>query len=411
MIGINGKDWYDLKGEDVKAFLASPDAEETFFFEFKEDRVDPKKITEEVSALANTFGGYIFFGVTDAHAIEGCAAWNEQRITITIHHTITPTPSFDIKKFVINEKTVYVLKVDEGFEPPYITNKGKIYERLSSSSCVINDSARLSRMIKKHEQQLDRMEKKISIDPVSENVNNVYGYIDIGFALTVKDTKMAFDAFNSADLKSIMKRDDIKSTDSKNILRVGHSYYFTPGGLSSPNKLPAHLNNFMEIMSDGSAKMRILLHSNDPDRMTVYMTLPLMILSTFKNVYTAIMERLFPDQFVYAKKYESLTVFKQFQPVFLFDSSTIAGSSDFIEQNKELTERFRKHRTLFGTDTVVTSTRIPKTGLYTIDKRSMAANGISDYSSESIINLLFDSQFVWLGLPDKTEDTDSSEFQ
>lgn len=36
------------------------DQEESFFFEFKEDDVETKKLSEEISAFANTYGGYIF---------------------------------------------------------------------------------------------------------------------------------------------------------------------------------------------------------------------------------------------------------------------------------------------------------------------------------------------------------------
>ena len=39
----------------------------------------------------------------------------------------------------------YIIKIDEGTEPPYITNKGKIYERLSSGSFQIKDSNKVLR--------------------------------------------------------------------------------------------------------------------------------------------------------------------------------------------------------------------------------------------------------------------------
>lgn len=43
------------------------------------------------------------------------------------------------------------------------------------------------------------------------------------------------------------------------IVHIGNSIVYSPGGLSSSdsNKLPAHLNNFIEIMCDGSARMRV----------------------------------------------------------------------------------------------------------------------------------------------------------
>ena len=100
MVNINGKDWNSLAADDIQTAIAEQDFDESFYFEFKDDRVTTKKLTEEVSAFANTFGGYIFIGVSDKKQIDGCTVWNEQRIHATLHDSITPTPSFGIKKFV-----------------------------------------------------------------------------------------------------------------------------------------------------------------------------------------------------------------------------------------------------------------------------------------------------------------------
>ena len=159
MIRINGKEWTELTGKDIEDFLSSPETEESFFFEFKDDRVSPEKLAKEISAFSNTYGGYVFLGVTDDKTIEGCTAWNEQRIQTTIHDAITPTPAFDIKKLICGENTIYLIRIDEGSEPPYITSKGQIVERLSSGSCVVNNSAQLAQMFSKHERQLEKMEK------------------------------------------------------------------------------------------------------------------------------------------------------------------------------------------------------------------------------------------------------------
>lgn len=125
------------------------------------------------------------------------------RIHTTIHDSITPTPSFDVKKFTIGTDIVYVIKIDEGAEPPYITSNGKIYERLSSGSFVIKDSSKLSQIYSKKERLLEKMERKITIPPIHEKINNIYGYIDVGFCLVASDTQIAFDIFNNADLKAI----------------------------------------------------------------------------------------------------------------------------------------------------------------------------------------------------------------
>lgn len=219
----------DLTPADIQSAISEIDFDESFYFELKDDRVAPKKIMEEISAFSNTFGGYIFLGVSNNKQIEGCVEWNEQRIHAAIHDSITPTPSFDVKKFTVDTNVVYVIKIDEGSEPPYITSSGKIYERLSSGSFAIKDSSKLSQIYNKREQLLAKMEKKVSIPPVYENSNNIYGYIDIGFSLVASNIQVAIDTLNSADLKSIAERLK-KDMPSFNLSHVGNSIIYTQIG-------------------------------------------------------------------------------------------------------------------------------------------------------------------------------------
>ena len=399
LININEKEWRDLTGEDISSFLALPETEESFFFEFKDDRVDSKKIAEEISAFANTYGGYIFLGVSDKKSILGCSAWNEQRILTTIHDSITPTPLFDVKKLICNAKTVYIIRIDEGSEPPYITNQGKILERISSASCVVKDSARLTQLYNKREDQLRKVEKAISIPPLSVGLNNVYGYIDIGFHLTFTDRQAAIKIFNDTDIKDVAK-DEIQKSPSFNLMYVGNSMIYSPGGLSSTNKkVPAHLNNFLEIMCDGSARMRVLLHNNNPKDTTVNMITPFHFVNSFRVFYERIFGALYPDSFVFAKKYEALTVLQQFQPYFLYEQNMVQDNPLVLKQNEILKQHLRDSRAVLGVDTIITDDRIPKSGLYTVDKQHMQKVGIKEYTSESILLELFHSQFVGIRLP------------
>ena len=397
MININGKEWNKLAASDIQAIISGQDFDESFYFELKDDKVLNKKLMEEVSAFSNTFGGYIFLGVTDQKQIEGCTEWNEQRIHTTIHDSITPTPSFDVKRFTIDTKIVYVVRIDEGSEPPYITSSGKIYERLSSGSFVIKDSSKLSQIYNKREQLLAKMEQKIAIPPVYENTNNIYGYIDSGFCLVASDVQVAIDIFNSANLEAIAK-EKAKLTSSFSLSHIGNSIVFTPGGLSTQKgHLPANTNNFLEIMADGSARMRILLINNNQDDSSVNMMLPATILQSYKELYTKVMGDLFPHKMAYAKKYESLTVRQQFQPVLFYEDYVLEIHPDWQEDNEKMLAALKKQREIFGAKTVITDDRIPKTGLYTIDKRQIELWGES-YTAESIIDKLFYSRFATVGV-------------
>lgn len=76
MVNINGKEWEKLEALDIQIMISEQDFDESFYFELKDDKVSPKKLMEEISAFSNTFGGYIFIGITDDKQIEGCTEWN-----------------------------------------------------------------------------------------------------------------------------------------------------------------------------------------------------------------------------------------------------------------------------------------------------------------------------------------------
>lgn len=163
------------------------------------------------------------------------------------------------------------------------------------------------------------MEQKISIPPICENANNIYGYIDSGFCLVASDTQLAIDTFNSVNLESIAK-EHAKLSSAFSLSYIGNSIVFTPGGLSTQNgHLPANTNNFLEMMADGSARMRILLINNDQDDSSINMMLPATILRSYKEIYTKVMGDLFPHKIAYAQKYDSLAVHQQFQPILFYD--------------------------------------------------------------------------------------------
>ena len=129
------------------------------------------------------------------------------------------------------------------------------------------------------------MEQKISIPPISEKINNIYGYIDTGFTLVLSDMQAAYHIFDKVDLKYVAKKMTAKS-EHFNLAYVGNSIVFTPGGLTANNgEMPAHTNNFLEIMADGCARMRILLLNSNQDDYTVNMLNAIILLSMLWVIY------------------------------------------------------------------------------------------------------------------------------
>ena len=385
MINISNKEWEELTVADIESVIKT--GEESFYFEFKDDRVDTKKVAEEISALANTYGGYIFLGVSDDKEICGCKSWTEQKIHTMIHDALSPTPDFDVRKFITDEeKIVLVIKVEEGTEPPYITSRGKIYERISSGSFEIKDSAKLSQMYYKKEKALNQIEKKLAIPPIQCGPN-LFGYLDMGFSLKTANHAFIHDLFFDTDLKQVSS--DLRKTNNiYTISQVGFSYVFSVGGFRNSNIVEANLRNFIEIMFDGSAKMRILLYNNENEPQ-VNIACIMSTLSIFINIYSKIFKQGFEENFVGAYKYEDLTVQKQFASFFQFDGEE-------YKDDKEWNDFQIQYIKNYGNNLIVTSSRIPQVGLDYWDKRRLNTLKM-EITSENIITELFRSNFSFLG--------------
>lgn len=203
MILINNREFSKLKYSDVEEFLNNTDLDESFFVEFKNDDVSTKGLAKEICAFSNTFGGYIFLGVEDDKAITGCAKWTEEKINNVFRDHISPNPSFDIKRLSKNEKKIYIIRIDEGVNPPYITNNGVIYERISSSSNPVSDSATINRILEKRKDNIKKIENKICIEPIKENINNLCGYLDFGFFVLSRDISKVTQKLLNADFEKV----------------------------------------------------------------------------------------------------------------------------------------------------------------------------------------------------------------
>ena len=398
MINIRGRQWNELTAVDIEKAIEEND--ESFFFEYKEDAVQPKKLIEEISAFANTYGGYIFVGVADDKKITGCSQWNEQRIHITIHESMSPVPSCDIKRFVLSgNKVVFVIKVDEGLEPPYMTSKGTIYERLSSGSFAIKDSSKLTQMYFKREDQLRKIANKLKIPFTQEKVGNIYGYIDVGFDLRTTNIDLMMNKFYEFDIQDYLKKEAEKgNSDGHHITRCGNTIVFHMGGLSTERgALPAHVNNFVEYMADGSVKFRTLIMKNDTEENHPNMIFNLSIARTFASFYNLIFGDVLLDVFVGAKKYEELTCITQFYPRLYYGDCVTESKPDLIEKDLKIKDLIDKYMKYASEDTVLTNNRIPKNGFYNIDQSSFDQNDFPR-TKDNLIEKLFESSFFRLGM-------------
>ena len=370
------------------------------FFEFKSDDEEPKKLIKEISAFANTYGGYILLGVNDDKTIGGCKKWTEQRIHITIHDSITPIPNFDVKKFTSKGKHIFVIKIEEGATPPYITNRGDIYERVSSGSFPIKESIKLDQLYQKRKDELIRIKNIIELPSLEIDSNfpqNVFAYLDFGFFMASSDKSVLWKKYQTADLEKIA---EYIRTINKNfsISRVGASYLFSVGEFMAKDQdgnscpMNAGIHDFMEVFPDGSARGRILLNA-DPNSCQVDISIFIYCLGlVYQKIYSMIFQEALPKEFVYTYKYEKLTVLKQFIPVY----DMLARSNP----GKQTLEGYlNKHEQKYGNNLIIESSRYPKNDYLLIDRRYFDEMKVKCNATE-LYGKLFHSKFFNLGYID-----------
>lgn len=403
MILINNKEFSKLKYSDAEAFLNNTDLDESFFVEFKNDDVTTKGLAKEICAFSNTFGGYIFLGVEDDKSITGCVKWTEEKINNVFRDLISPNPSFDIKKLSKNGLTIYIIRIDEGVNPPYITNSGVIYERISSSSNPVSDSATINRILEKRKDNIKKIENKIYIEPIKEKVSNLCGYLDFGFSVLSRDTSKITKKILNANyekVSSILK----KSKTPYSISKVGYSICITIGSPKCGNEhfnilVPAGLNNFMEILPDGSVRGRIVFTAPTDGVNSNIITSGFisMMYIFFEDVYSSILGDKFCSNFIEARKYEKLTVLKIFEPKIINNPS---------DEYYDKFEQFSKqHNDKYGSNIIINSNRIPMNDFYVIDKKALQERKIK-YNDENLFAELFGTSYYSLGYIDKLKITD-----
>lgn len=398
MININGKEWNKLRLKDIEKFLSSIEDDETFFVEFKEEDIRNTQLTKELSAFANSYGGYLFLGVDDSKNIIGCTTkWNELKINTVICNGISPMPQFDIKKFNLsNSKKLYVIKIDEGLTPPYVTNDGHIYHRVSSSSDRIKDSNTLNNLYQKSKDNINKIEQKLYIPDISGDLpSNLCGYVDYGFSLVPKNLEKVKKLISNADIEKISEI--LKQNNQKySISKIGFSISITVGESSLKRGdeeilTNAGLMNFMEILPDGSFRCRVVIVSGKDSSIASITNISL-IHSLFAEIYKTILGESYSKNFIEAQHYEKLTVLKLFQP-------KIFTSDDY--KYKEIFDNYYKnHLTKYGNNIVVNNNRIPISGFFTIDRKFFDLNKIK-YNNDNLFDYLFYSNYCLLGFIDK----------
>jgi len=129
------------------------DTSEGWYVEYKQEAVEPKKIAKSLAAFANSYGGWLFYGIKETSdgynkADEFCRIPNSECETLITHirnaasAAINPTPYFEIKQIdgpctelgLSENKAIIIVLIPSGSDAPYVHAEGRIYRRVADSS-------------------------------------------------------------------------------------------------------------------------------------------------------------------------------------------------------------------------------------------------------------------------------------
>ena len=159
---------------------------EGWYVEYKNQIPSAQAIAKSVAAFANTYGGFLFFGIAEKSKAENFAGQfngidnrdlpgEMEKIRQAIAAYCSPEPHFEVKVFsgpceeigLAAEKSIICLRTPWSVRAPHIHKNGVIYRRVADSSepIVENDRHRLSELFGRSEKLLEMYKTWYECDP------------------------------------------------------------------------------------------------------------------------------------------------------------------------------------------------------------------------------------------------------
>jgi hypothetical protein len=233
-----GKDIKEIKAVDL---LVLKDIYEGWYIDYKAKMINTKDIAKHISAFANQYGGWLFFGIKEskeraAGEYVGINRNEIKELSISIREAATahsnPEVYYDEKivfgpddhLILIEENAILIIYIPMGSFPPYVHSSGRIYRRIADHSVPKAETDRfvLDQLWNKGKNHLERIEEHfLKIPKYETNKPVLYIHLITNIFLD-KDRIMI--SFN--DFKDIMSGEKIDG------LRIPmNTFYSSRGGL------------------------------------------------------------------------------------------------------------------------------------------------------------------------------------
>lgn len=173
----------DLVTDDLNALKS---VSEGWYVEYKQSLSNAQAIAKSVSAMANSYGGWIFYGIKEeskANSVAGEFVGIDiaeldpalQSIRQSVANLMSPACHYEVKVLygpcdVISleeSKVIICVVVPQSLEAPHIHNKGLIYRRISDGSEPVPETDRfmIEKMFQRSAQTVKAYKKWIKQDP------------------------------------------------------------------------------------------------------------------------------------------------------------------------------------------------------------------------------------------------------
>ena len=140
--------------------------------EFKESFHSQQKVSKILCGLGNTFGGMIFFGISDKGNLKDLKEnldKLQQKIS-SANQCLSPTPVISIEIHKIDKKKIVVVIIQRGIDNVYYTFEGAIYVRIGSTTKKLEGQTHLEFLRNKQILSFDETyESHATINDLDEN--------------------------------------------------------------------------------------------------------------------------------------------------------------------------------------------------------------------------------------------------
>ena len=218
-----------LEDLEVADLVALRGAAEGWYIEYKREVLNASSIAKSVSAFANTYGGWLFYGVQEkskeeavAGAFPGVARSDVdaalQRMRQAVANQVTPSPHFDPKIFwgpcdeigLAPDRAIICARVPWSAAAPHIHKDGRIYRRVADGSepKPENDRSLLDQLFRRADKVRDQYEHWVENDPEFTKGEAKRPYLRLLIAADLWRDRGVWCDLGLEELRAIMRSSD-----------------------------------------------------------------------------------------------------------------------------------------------------------------------------------------------------------